>query len=144
MQEESGSSAEGFSEAILGGFGEGAGDEWLVNIDCPTCGLQETVWVTGHGGRVPRAEDAYPPLCPCCESFAEPQPRVISIEKLRAADDPESPRQVFEGLLRAYSHARTKLIREHARSPEEVLGLLERELGLWRERYEKTTRNENP
>ena len=82
MHEESGRSAEGFSEAILGGFGEGAGDEWLVKIDCPTCGLQETVWVTGRGGRVPRAEDAYPPLCPCCESFAEPQPRVISIEKL--------------------------------------------------------------
>jgi hypothetical protein len=70
-----------FSEEIIGGIGEGAGDHWRVKVDCPTCGLQETEWVTGRG-YVPKPEDAYPPVCPRCCYLGTPQAKVISIERL--------------------------------------------------------------
>jgi hypothetical protein len=76
---------EGHSEPVMGGVGEGAGDHWLVMIDCPRCGPQATVWVssvdwlTGEHYGPPRAEDAYPPICPHCCFMGEPQATVVSI-----------------------------------------------------------------
>jgi hypothetical protein len=82
MEDEGPFWGEAVSEPITGGEGAGAGDNWLVLIECPRCGPQETVWVTPYGAPKPRPEMAYPPLCPRCHYLDEPRGRVVSIERL--------------------------------------------------------------
>ncbi len=74
--------AEAFSDVIMGGVGEGAGDLYDVETDCATHGRQKTGWVVPYGAPAPRAEDAYPPVCPLCDSYG-PQAKVVSIRRAR-------------------------------------------------------------